>query len=70
MKLADKKQHKVKINLTYAYGAAHIPYKWAGYCTCGWNCLSWAWRREEDGSGALAMSLEHVGLLEPGTIYV
>lgn len=68
--MENDKKHKVSIHLTYIDVGIKLPYKWGGKCTCGWECLSWAWRREEDGSGTLAMSLEHVGLLEPGVIYV
>ncbi len=65
----DPVDHKVTIRLRYANGG-RTPWKWEGRCACGWVCQSWAWRREPynygneaDGTGALPIALEHVGLV-------
>lgn len=70
----DKLLHKATVRLTYT--ASGTPYKWSSRCACGWRGLSWQWRRvdEEEGelpyvTGALALALEHVGLLPNASPY-
>ena len=50
-------KHRVSIRLRYTeFGT---PWKWWGECqNCTWECMSWAWLRE-DGTGTLTMANEH-----------
>lgn len=36
--------HRVTIRLRRNKNGT--PWKWCGYCTCGWGCMSWSWSRE------------------------
>jgi hypothetical protein len=52
------KKHKARVFLRYTENG--IPWKWWGECSCGWECMSWQWKRKEDDSGSLQMTLDHI----------
>ena len=50
-----------RVRIVLRHNENGTPWKWCGYCTCGWGCMSWAWRREDE-TGALPMALDHLGI--------
>lgn len=56
-------EHHVTVRLTYT--STGDPYKWRGWCACGWRCMSWQWVAVDRPGGALPMSLVHLALTRP-----